>query len=95
MSLPPDPVPVLMEEQFRPGGTYERLAGPPDPSSHRCRPPGWWRRRQDGVKSGAIWRCDCGKRYEFLPERRVLVNVGQPGARFAPWWPAIPREREG
>lgn len=69
---------------WTPGGYYERLAA--EAPAHRCRPPGWWARRRDHVKDGAIWRCACGRRYEFRPGRLVLKGVHQAGQGLAPWW---------
>ena len=68
-----------------PNGAYERLSGD-QPTPHRCRPPGWWRRWRDGVKGGAIWRCSCGVRYEFRPWEIVYPSVGRPGSDHHPWW---------
>jgi hypothetical protein len=67
-------------------GGYERLSGPPAAEDHSCHPPGWWRRWRDGVRPGAVWRCECGLRYEFRPERIVTPHIGRPGQKHAPWW---------
>ncbi len=43
-------------------GTYERIDN--QPVEHRCRRPGYWNRRWNGVGIGSIWRCgECGRRW--------------------------------
>lgn len=32
---------------------------------HRCKPPGIWRRWRDGVDYGTVWRCECGRDWEW------------------------------
>jgi hypothetical protein len=80
-------------------GEYERLAGSAS-ALHRCAPPGWWRRWRDGVEAGAVWRCGCGRRYEYRPWEIMYLNVGRPGSDHHPWWligklesPLPPRSR--
>jgi hypothetical protein len=46
----------------------ERKALPPD-ETHKCRLPGFFRRRRLGLRQGAIVRCsECGTRYEWRYE---------------------------
>jgi hypothetical protein len=46
-------------------GEYEKIENEPDPRPHRCQTPGWFRRWRDGVGFGTIWRCECGRRFEW------------------------------
>jgi len=68
---------------------YERLEGD---ASHICRPPNWYRRWRDNVRVGAIWKCSCGTRYEFLPALLTfrMAGVYCPGGQYAPWWKIFP-----
>jgi hypothetical protein len=77
------------------GPTASRYERKESRAPHVCRPPGRWRRWRDGVKGGAIWRCECGERFEFRPWERYVPSIGRPGQPrpgqpgFPYWWRII------
>lgn len=61
------------------------ISGAPRRQRHRCRVPGWWATRPLG--DGAVFRCECGKKYVLDREAinpantKTIVN----GADHWPW----------
>ena len=64
---PPQPCRPTLDLLNRPTLGYAVIRNE-EPAYHTCHLPGWWERRRNRLKLGALIECTCGRSYRLEPE---------------------------